>query len=41
MTTTSPPSFIAIEELPISLRHAEKLKQIEFAKNRRHRKSLE
>ena len=33
-TTTPPPSFIAIEELPILLRHAETLTQFKVAKNR-------
>lgn len=37
--TTSPPSFIAIEELSNRLRHAEKLVQFEDRKNRRLGKS--
>lgn len=35
MITTSPPSFVATEELQNRLRQAENLTQIEVAKNRR------
>jgi len=37
----TPLSFIETQNFQIRLRHAENLVQIEVAKNRRHRKSLE